>query len=393
MSNEEFFTNGLESRVSRHKKNQKKKRYILIISFIFLLAICIAIIPFLFNDKPVFSKSVERISHVGSKMEDRYEFTKLLAHKENKKQHTDLKTKEPLKGSQKEMEETDKNTNIEVTEEVVHEQSSKMSIQPKQVIQHKVKPNETLFDITMIYYNNGNAQETVAQFNGITNPEKEVQTGKILKIPDPHYMVYHQVKRGDTLQRISQQYYGTTEYMGALAIHNGLSNVNHVPNGISLHIPNPKKLQRGVAVSIEKEMVESESQEKVQVRGEFRIEVNKKENELYVFRGDQLVKIFSVGTGREASMTPVGEFTIVNKLEKPWYSGKGIPGGSPDNPLGSHWLGLSVPGTNGTLYGLHGTNDPTSIGKYVSLGCIRMHNSDVQWLYDMVPIGTVVHIY
>ncbi|WP_010098509.1 L,D-transpeptidase family protein [Ornithinibacillus scapharcae] len=276
---------------------------------------------------------------------------------------------------------------------MVEKSSTEMDLQPKQVIQHKVQPNETLFEITMIYYSNGNVQEKVAHYNGITNPEKEVQAGKVLEIPDPQYMIYHQVTRGDTLQKISQQYYGSTEYMNALANYNGISNVNHVPYGIKIHIPNPKVLQKELAFSGRDKKGESKIQEKAEVGGVYRIEVSKKKNELYVFLGDKLVKTFTVGTGREASMTPVGEFKIVNKLEKPWYSGKGIPGGSPENPLGSHWLGLSVPGTNGTIYGLHGTNNPSSVGKYVSLGCIRMQNADVQWLYEKVPVGTVVRIY
>ena len=82
----------------------------------------------------------------------------------------------------------------------------------------------------------------------------------------------------------------------------------------------------------------------------------------------------------------------MNKIKDPWYSPKGIPGKDSQNPLGTRWLGLSVTGTGGTTYGIHGTNNPSTIGKYVSLGCIRMNNKDVQRLYDSIPIGTVVLI-
>nr|WP_281183298.1 L,D-transpeptidase [Bacillus marinisedimentorum] len=97
-------------------------------------------------------------------------------------------------------------------------------------------------------------------------------------------------------------------------------------------------------------------------------------------------------TGKSDDLTPTGTFQVIAKLENPWYSPKGITGGSPDNPLGTRWLGLSVPGTSGEKYGIHGTNNPSSIGKDVSLGCIRLDNRNVEWLFDRVPLGTKVVI-
>jgi lipoprotein-anchoring transpeptidase ErfK/SrfK len=64
-----------------------------------------------------------------------------------------------------------------------------------------------------------------------------------------------------------------------------------------------------------------------------------------------------------------------------------IPGGSPRNPMGAAALGLD----RGN-YAIHGTNDPSSIGGYVSHGCIRMHNEDVLDLYRRVSIGTNVYV-
>ncbi|KKB42026.1 Protein erfK/srfK precursor [Bacillus thermotolerans] len=75
------------------------------------------------------------------------------------------------------------------------------------------------------------------------------------------------------------------------------------------------------------------------------------------------------------SQTPVGDFVIINKAPN--------PGG----PYGTMWMSLSK-----QHYGIHGTNDPSSIGKFVSRGCIRMHNRDVEELARTVPIGTAVHI-
>ncbi|RDU38295.1 hypothetical protein DRW41_01625 [Neobacillus piezotolerans] len=120
--------------------------------------------------------------------------------------------------------------------------------------------------------------------------------------------------------------------------------------------------------------------------------INKSTNLLAYYKNSTLVKIFSVGTGREASFTPEGKFKIVNKIvNRPYYKEK-IPGGSPKNPLGNRWLGLNAKGTWGTTYAIHGNNNPSSIGKYVSGGCIRMHNEEVQWLYGKVAVNTPVII-
>ncbi|WP_053365931.1 L,D-transpeptidase family protein [Bacillus sp. FJAT-27245] len=120
--------------------------------------------------------------------------------------------------------------------------------------------------------------------------------------------------------------------------------------------------------------------------------INKSTNLLAYYKNSTLVKIFSVGTGREASLTPEGTFKIVNKIvNRPYYKDK-IPGGSPKNPLGNRWLGLNANGTWGTTYAIHGNNNSSSIGKYVSGGCIRMHNEEVRWLFDQVAVNTPVII-
>ncbi|MDO7203464.1 L,D-transpeptidase [Paraclostridium bifermentans] len=69
-----------------------------------------------------------------------------------------------------------------------------------------------------------------------------------------------------------------------------------------------------------------------------------------------------------------------------------MKGGDPRNPLGNRWLGLQVGSTYGTTYAIHGNNNESSIGKSVSAGCVRMHNSDIKWLFDQVPSQTTVII-
>lgn len=125
-----------------------------------------------------------------------------------------------------------------------------------------------------------------------------------------------------------------------------------------------------------------------------RIVIEKSANLLRLYENGKLLKTYRVATGRDPSLTPEGTFSIVNKIPQPsWTSpetGETIPGGSPRNPLGSRWLGLSIGG--GSRYGIHGTNQPSSIGQHISLGCVRMHNRDVEELARLVPIGTPVVI-
>lgn len=120
--------------------------------------------------------------------------------------------------------------------------------------------------------------------------------------------------------------------------------------------------------------------------------INKKTNTLAFYNAGKLVKTFSVGTGRSRDLTPEGTFRIVNKIKNRPYYKKNIPGGDPRNPLGDRWMGLDARGTYGTTYGIHGNANESSIGKYVSSGCVRMHNSEVRWLFDQVQLYTPVII-
>jgi lipoprotein-anchoring transpeptidase ErfK/SrfK len=124
------------------------------------------------------------------------------------------------------------------------------------------------------------------------------------------------------------------------------------------------------------------------VTAKFSIIVDKSQNVLFLKEDENIIKAYKVSTGANNS-TPVGNFKIENKLVDPvWYSSNAVvPAGSPENILGTRWLGISVPG-----YGIHGTTDPVSLGKQVTAGCVRMRNADVEELYMIVPIGTEVTI-
>ncbi len=120
--------------------------------------------------------------------------------------------------------------------------------------------------------------------------------------------------------------------------------------------------------------------------------INKQTNTLAYYNAGKLVKTFKVATGRSRDLTPEGKFKIVTKIvNRPYYK-KGIPGGDPRNPLGNRWMGLDAQGTYGDTYAIHGNNDESSIGKYVSSGCIRMHNEEVRWLFDQIQLYTPVVI-
>lgn len=120
----------------------------------------------------------------------------------------------------------------------------------------------------------------------------------------------------------------------------------------------------------------------------FSIVVDKSQNMLILKSEEEVVKTYVVATGLNNS-TPVGNFKITNKLTNPtWFkAGAVVPASSPENILGSRWLGIDVPG-----YGIHGTTDPKNLGKQVTQGCVRMSNAEVEELYTIVPVGTEVTI-
>jgi lipoprotein-anchoring transpeptidase ErfK/SrfK len=116
---------------------------------------------------------------------------------------------------------------------------------------------------------------------------------------------------------------------------------------------------------------------------------------LYFYKGTKLVATYPIAAGQPAYPTPTGHFYVVEMVknptwtppDSPWAKGAvPIPPGE-TNPLGPRWIGTSAPGI-----GIHGTNDPSSIGNHVSHGCIRMYVPDVKKLFQMVTVGMPVII-
>ncbi|UOQ92118.1 L,D-transpeptidase family protein [Halobacillus shinanisalinarum] len=108
----------------------------------------------------------------------------------------------------------------------------------------------------------------------------------------------------------------------------------------------------------------------------YHIDVSLNNRRLTLLKNGRQQKQYPIAVGRMLHGTPVGNYIVINKAPN--------PGG----PFGTMWMSLSK-----EHYGIHGTNDPSSIGKAVSRGCIRMYNSDVEELATMIPIGTPVSIH
>lgn len=131
-------------------------------------------------------------------------------------------------------------------------------------------------------------------------------------------------------------------------------------------------------------------------RGPFHVTVVQSEYRLDLYLQDVYVRSYPVGLGKE-KRTPNGAWKVVDRIPNPTYYPSEsaeirevIPGGDPKNPLGGFWLKLE--GVEGDAigqvgYGIHGTNDPASIGKNESLGCVRMRNEDVEFLFKTLRPG------
>lgn len=131
------------------------------------------------------------------------------------------------------------------------------------------------------------------------------------------------------------------------------------------------------------------------------VTINLAELRLYLIwseAGEQKVRIYPVGIGREGWDTPQGEFRVSMIIDNPnWtpptsvreetpeLAGMVAPG--PENPLGSYWIGLNAEGV-----GIHGSNQPYGVGRRVSHGCIRLYPQDIVDLVGRVKPGTPVRI-
>lgn len=165
------------------------------------------------------------------------------------------------------------------------------------------------------------------------------------------------VKAGDTLWRLGCRYGVSAEFLQRVS-----------------HVVEPRRLLAGRKLRV--------------LRGPFRAVVSIGARRLRVYVGDALVREYRVAVGAPATPTPAGEYKVLEKVANPSYSNAGerqAPG-SPSNPAGTRWLRLA-----GSL-GIHGTNQPESIGQAVSDGCVRLANKDVEEVFDLLVTGSAVVI-
>jgi hypothetical protein len=126
--------------------------------------------------------------------------------------------------------------------------------------------------------------------------------------------------------------------------------------------------------------------------GDYSIDVDKGDYVLTLLRDGEPVKEYPVGLGL-ANSTPEGIFQVANRIANPdWYNrGRSVPAGDPENPLGASWMGLGQGGFT-TSYGIHPTEEASSIGQDASGGCIRMRPDDAAEVFAACDVGTVVRI-
>lgn len=178
----------------------------------------------------------------------------------------------------------------------------------------------------------------------------------------------HVVQTGETLGKIAKTYDITA---GLIAQLNNIDNPNMIRVGQSLKVLN----------------------------GPFHAVIDKGSFTMYLYLGDTPVRAFKVGLGANDN-TPSGDWKVGSKLTNPTYypprGGKVVASDDPNNPLGEHWIalvGISGEAVGQQRYGIHGTNEPESIGRDMSLGCVRMHNEDVAQVYNMlIPGKSIVSI-
>jgi lipoprotein-anchoring transpeptidase ErfK/SrfK len=177
---------------------------------------------------------------------------------------------------------------------------------------------------------------------------------------DPYSKVY-EVKSGDALINIGSQCFMPYEFIMKL---NGLTTPD-IKIGQSLKL----------------------------VQGPVHVEIFKSKHELQAWLDKVCIRVYAVGLGTD-NKTPENTFSVVSKIRNPKYEPTAKPksafkeSGAPDNPLGTRWIDI------GNHFGIHGTIDDSSIGKDKSEGCIRMHNKEVEELYDLVVLkATTVTIH
>ena len=181
-------------------------------------------------------------------------------------------------------------------------------------------------------------------------------------VPNDPLTEYHTVVSGDTLGLLAKRYKVTGALLQEI---NGLHNPNHIRAGQRLKM----------------------------IKGPFHATVSKSDHLMHLYLRDTYVRTYRVALG-VAGNTPKGRWKVKNKLTNPdWIdprTGKRWHADDPKNPIGEFWIGMEGIAGNAVGqfgYGIHGTIEPESIGRNVSMGCVRLTAGDIDAAYKMLVHG------
>jgi LysM repeat protein len=158
-----------------------------------------------------------------------------------------------------------------------------------------------------------------------------------------------------------------------------------IPYGIIMRINNiksPKSLRAGAAIKV--------------IQGPFNCKVSRSEFTLDLYLQDTFVRSYPIGLGKPGMETPTGLWVVKSggkMVSPPWTdpdTGRTYSADDADYPLGTRWIGLD--GIDGfakgrTGFAIHGSDNASEIGTAISRGCVRMQNSDVELIYDLMKPG------
>ena len=211
------------------------------------------------------------------------------------------------------------------------------------------------------------------------NPSSHAEQAKLKWLPYTSMLEY-----------VAERYHSAEEFIQKL---NPGKNWDHLAPGEELKVPNVLPFE-----------IEKYTEQQLKPNPAFsarKIFVDTKERLLEVFDNDQLVCVFPITPGSQTLPAPVGTWKILGAAVWPWFRYDeamlhhgvrskdfyNLPPG-PNNLVGVLWMGLNKPGI-----GIHGTNNPETIGRAASHGCIRLANWDAARVKDLVSVGNTVVIF
>lgn len=173
--------------------------------------------------------------------------------------------------------------------------------------------------------------------------------------PDVHFVEPYVVQRGDRLSTIGERFDVPWQYL------------------VRLNRADPRNIRPGDSLKV--------------VPGPFHARIDLSERTLTVHNNGLFVRQYTIGLGPNRS--PAGQYAVLERRPRPDFrtpDGRTISGGDRSNPLGDRWIGL------GRGYALHGTHDPSLVGRETAFGCLFLRNEDVVEVYDLLGIGSNVNV-